>query len=141
MLLWLKVFHIVFVLTWYVGIFYLPRIFVNLASNRDNPQVYEYLLGMSHRLLRFMTVIAVPGVILGLILWLNYYWNSGPWMHVKLLLVFGVMYYHHLCFKIHKSFKNRTNTKSHKYYRIFNELPLILLIGIVWLAVFKTISL
>jgi putative membrane protein len=88
--LYVKAFHILFVASWFAGLFYLPRIYVNMAQE-TNPQVLERLLGMSFRLYRFMTILMVPAVVLGLILWLYYGVGKGPgsgWMHAKLFLVF-----------------------------------------------------
>lgn len=136
--LWLKVLHIVFVVSWYAGLFYLPRIFVNLAQNENNPIVYDYLLGMSRRLLRFMTIIAVPAVIFGLWLMIQFKIGSGMmWLHTKLLLVLFIMIFHASCFKIHRLFEQKKNTKSHVFFRWYNEIPLPLLLGVVALVILK----
>ena len=102
--LYVKAFHILFVASWFAGLFYLPRIFVNMAQE-TNPQALERLLGMSHRLYRFMTILMIPALILGLILWLYYGVGKGPgsgWMHAKLTLVFVLLGYHHACGSIFK---------------------------------------
>ena len=135
--LWVKTFHIVLITSWFAGLFYLPRIYVNLA-NEKNPEVYSRLLGMSDRLFRFMTILAVPAVFLGLVLFLGFGIGRGEvWMHAKLLFVFLVIGYHHACWGLLKKFRAGVNTKSHVWYRWFNEVPVILLLVIVALVIFK----
>ena len=135
--LWIKTFHIVLITSWFAGLFYLPRIYVNLA-NEKNPEVYSRLLGMSDRLFRFMTILAVPAVLLGLLLFLGFGIGRGEvWMHAKLLVVFLVIGYHHACWGLLKKFRAGVNTKSHVWYRWFNEVPVILLLVIVALVIFK----
>jgi len=135
--LWVKTLHIVFITSWFAGLFYLPRIFVNLADEK-NPEAYARLLGMSNRLFRFMTILAVPAVILGLTLWLVFGVGAGElWMHVKLFFVLLVIGYHHACWSLLKKFRARVNLKSGVWYRWFNEVPVILLLVIVSLVIFK----
>ena len=135
--LWTKTLHIVLVASWFAGLFYLPRIFVNLADEK-NPEVYKRLLGMANRLFRFMTILAVPAVLLGLILWLHFKIGSGEiWMHAKVLLVLLIIGYHHACWGLLKKFRNATNTKTGVWYRWFNEVPVILLLVVTALVVIK----
>ena len=135
--LWVKTLHIVMVTSWFAGLFYLPRIFVNLADEK-NPEVYARLLGMADRLFRFMTILAVPAVILGLTLWLLFGVGMGDtWMHAKLCFVVLVIGYHHACWSLLKKFRSGINTKSGVWYRWFNEVPVILLLVIVALVIFK----
>lgn len=135
--LWVKTLHIVFITSWFAGLFYLPRIFVNLADEK-NPEAYARLLGMSNRLFRFMTILAVPAVILGLTLWLVFGVGAGElWMHAKLFFVLLVIGYHHACWSLLKKFRARANLKSGVWYRWFNEVPVILLLAIVSLVIFK----
>ena len=135
--LWVKTFHIVLITSWFAGLFYLPRIYVNLA-NEKNPEVYSRLLVMSDRLFRFMTILAVPAVFLGLVLFLGFGIGRGEvWMHAKLLFVILVIGYHHACWGLLKKFRAGVNTKSHVWYRWFNEVPVILLLVIVALVIFK----
>jgi putative membrane protein len=135
--LWVKTFHVVFVTSWFAGLFYLPRIFVNLADEK-NTEAYARLLGMSDRLFRFMTILAVPAVLLGLTLWLHFGIGKGDvWMHAKLFFVLLVIGYHHACWSLLKKFRAGTNTKSGVWYRWFNEVPVILLVVIVALVLFK----
>lgn len=135
--LWVKTFHIVFITSWFAGLFYLPRIFVNLADEK-NAEAYNRLLGMSDRLFRFMTILAVPAVLLGLALWLYFGIGAGDaWMHAKLFFVLLVIGYHHACWSLLKKFRADVNTKSGVWFRWFNEVPVLLLVVIVALVLFK----
>ncbi len=135
--LWVKTFHIVFIASWFAGLFYLPRIFVNLAEEK-NADAQARILGMADRLFRFMTILAVPAVLLGLILWLYFDIGRGEvWMHVKLFFVVLVIGYHHACWTLLKKFRAGLNKRSGVWYRWFNEVPVLLLIVIVALAVIK----
>lgn len=136
-MLWLKALHIVMITSWFAGLFYLPRIFVNLAQETD-PNAQIRLQGMAHRLYRFMTPLAVIALSLGL--WLMFVYKIGlnqGWMHVKLLLVAGLVIYHLYCGKVLKRFLNNQNQRSHIYYRWFNEIPVVLLLIIVILVVVR----
>ena len=135
MYLWIKSFHLIFVASWFAGLFYLPRIYVNLAQE-SNPAATERLLGMARRLLRFTTMLAVPALLLGLWLWLGYHIQGG-WLHAKLALVVLTIGYHHACGAILKKFKAGTNKRSHTWFRWFNEVPVVLLALIVILVVVK----
>jgi putative membrane protein len=135
MYLWIKALHIVFIASWFAGLFYLPRIYVNLAQE-SNPAVLERLLGMARRLYRFTTILAVPALLLGLWLWLGF-GIKGGWLHAKLALVLLVIGYHHACGSLLKKFERGVNTRSHKWFRVFNEVPVLLLLAIVILVVVK----
>ena len=135
--LWVKTFHIVFITSWFAGLFYLPRIFVNLAEEK-NTEAYARLLGMADRLFRFMTILAVPAVLLGITLWLHFGIGRGDvWMHAKLFFVLLVIGYHHACFSLLKKFRAGINKRSGVWFRWFNEVPVILLVIIVALVLFK----
>jgi putative membrane protein len=134
-MLWIKAFHIVFIASWFAGLFYLPRIFVNLAQE-TNPAARDRLLGMARRLYRFTSMLAVPAVLLGLWLWLGYGFGGG-WLHAKLALVILAIGYHHACGSLLRKFENGLNKRSHKWYRWFNEVPVLLLTAIVILVVVK----
>lgn len=140
-MLWVKAFHIVFVASWFAGLFYLPRIFVNLAMvPPESVAERERLLLMARKLLRFTTLLAVPAVGLGLWLWLGYGIGRGPgngWMHAKLLVVLLVMGYHHACAAMLRRFVAGQSRRSHVWYRWFNELPVLLLVIAVVLVVVK----
>ena len=134
-MLWLKALHIVFVTSWFAGLFYLPRIFVNLAME-ENEVARARLLLMARKLYRFMTILAVPAILFGLWLWLGYGFRGG-WLHAKLALVIVLIGYHHGCGRLLKKFEAGGNTRSHVWYRWFNELPVILLFAVVILVVLK----
>ncbi|NLA51748.1 MAG: CopD family protein [Alcaligenaceae bacterium] len=134
--LWYKVLHIVFFASWFAGLFYLPRIYVNMARLQYDSEGYTLLLGMAKRLLRFMTVIAVVNLVFGLLLISKIGINHG-WLHFKLLLVFFVFVYHYACYVIYKRFRSGTNKKEHTFYRWFNEIPVLLMLIIVYLVIFK----
>ncbi len=138
-MLWIKTFHIVFVASWFAGLFYLPRIFVNMAQTQD-AQTQQVLLGMSRRLFRFMTILAVPAVILGLWLYVGYGIGRGPgngWMHAKLILVVLALGYHHGCGVLLRKFEAGRNTRSHIFYRWFNEVPVLILTAATAFVVVK----
>ena len=135
MYLWIKAFHIVFIASWFAGLFYLPRIYVNLAQE-TNAAVVERLLGMARRLYRFTTILMVPALLLGLWLWLGF-GIKGGWLHAKLALVILVIGYHHACGSLLKKFERGVNMRSHKWFRVFNEVPVLLLLAIVILVVVK----
>ncbi|PRY97480.1 putative membrane protein [Jezberella montanilacus] len=137
---WVKTFHIVFVASWFAGLFYLPRIYVNLAQAQDEACL-QTLVGMARRLYRFMTILAIPALVLGLWLFLEHYGvGTGPgnyWMHAKLLFVLLVLGYHHACGILLRKFEAGMNKRSHVFYRWFNEVPVILLIVVTALVVVK----
>jgi putative membrane protein len=134
-MLWIKALHIVFIASWFAGLFYLPRIFVNLAQE-TNAAATERLLGMGRRLYRFTTILMIPALILGIWLWLGYGFKGG-WLHAKLALVILAIGYHHACGSLLKKFEAGVNKRSHKWFRWFNEVPVILLLLIVILVVVK----
>lgn len=134
-MLWIKALHIVFIASWFAGLFYLPRIFVNLAQE-TNAAALERLLGMGQRLYRFTSILMIPALAFGLWLWLGYGF-AGGWLHAKLTLVVLAIGYHHACGSLLKKFARGANTRSHKWFRWFNEVPVILLLLIVILVVVK----
>lgn len=139
-MLWVKSFHLIFVTSWFAGLFYLPRIFVNLAIDDDGP-ARERLLVMARKLYRFTTILAVPAVLLGLWLFVGYGIGlRGPgngWMHVKLLLVLLVIGYHQACGSMLRKFERGANKRPEKFFRLFNESAVALLAGIVILVIVK----
>ncbi|MET0186694.1 MAG: CopD family protein [Achromobacter sp.] len=140
-MLWVKSLHIVFIASWFAGLFYLPRIFVNLAMvPADSAAERARLLLMAQKLLRFTTLLAVPALLFGLWLWLGYGIGRGPgngWMHAKLALVLVAIGYHHACGVLLRRFKTGANRRSDRWYRFFNEAPVLLLLAIVILVVVK----
>lgn len=136
-MLWVKTLHILFVVSWFAGLFYLPRIYVNLAQNQD-PAVQACLLGMARRLYSFTSKLAVLAVLFGLWLFLGFKLGQGQgWMHAKLLFVLVVIAYHLACGRLLKTFEAGRNARSHRYYRWFNEAPVLLLLIIVALVVVR----
>ena len=140
-MLWIKSLHIVFVASWFAGLFYLPRIFVNLAMvPPESVAERARLLLMARKLLRFTTLIALPALAFGLWLWLGYGIGRGPgngWMHAKLAIVLLAIGYHHACGRVLAKFEGRRNTRSHVWFRWFNEVPVLLLLAAVILVVVK----
>jgi putative membrane protein len=134
-MLWIKAFHIVFIASWFAGLFYLPRIFVNLAMETETVATARLLL-MARKLYRFSSVLMIPAVLLGVWLWLGYGFKGG-WLHAKLALVILAIGYHHACGSLLKKFENGANVRSHRWYRWFNEVPVVLLMAIVILVVVK----
>ena len=134
-MLWIKALHIIFVTSWFAGLFYLPRLFVNHAMVNDDATL-ERLSLMEHKLYLFMLPLAVLAIIFGLWLWLGY-GITGAWMHAKLVLVAGLIAYHAYCGKLMRNFKVRKDTHSHIWYRWFNEVPVLILFAIVILVVVK----
>lgn len=136
-MLTLKAFHIILVVSWFAGLFYLPRIFVNLAAVPDTHSAeYERLLGMARRLYKFVTPIGLGAVALGLWLWFGYGF-AGGWLHAKTLLVVILLGYHFYCGQLVRQFATGKNTHSHVWYRWFNEIPVLLLTVITLLVVLK----
>ncbi|MGH6610679.1 MAG: CopD family protein [Burkholderiaceae bacterium] len=134
--LWIKSAHLIFVISWFAGLFYLPRIFVNLATANDSA-TRERLLIMARKLLRFMTGLAVLALAFGMWL-LSYGVGVGAgWMNAKLALVLVVLGYHGWCAILYGKFARGENTHTHVWFRWFNELPVLLLAAIVILVVVK----
>ncbi|OWQ85323.1 hypothetical protein CDN99_22600 [Roseateles aquatilis] len=142
-MLWIKALHIIFVAAWFAGLFYLPRIFVNLAMvPNDSHAERERLLLMGLKLYRFSTMLMLLALVFGLTLWLHYGIGRGPgnyWMHAKLLLVLVAIGYHHMCRAMLRKFELLANRRSHKWYRVFNEVSVLLFAAIVILVVVKPI--
>ncbi len=136
-MLWLKTFHIFFVVSWFAGLFYLPRIYVNLAMvPAGGTAERERLLLMSRKLYKFVTPIGLLAVATGLWLWLGYGYGGG-WLHAKTSLVAVLLGYHFYCGKLLKEFAAGTNARSHVWYRVFNELPVLVLLAVCILVVVK----
>jgi putative membrane protein len=140
-MLWIKALHIVFVASWFAGLFYLPRIFVNLAMVAPGSDAERArLLLMAGKLLRFTTLLAIPALALGATLWLGYGIGRGPgngWMHAKLGVVVLALGYHHGCAAMLRKIRAGQPLRSHQFYRWFNEVPVLLLLAAVILVVVK----
>lgn len=141
-MIWAKTFHIFFVVSWFAGLFYLPRIFVNHANNKTNAH-HDLLLGMEYRLLKMMDFTLVLVLVSGTVL---LYFASGGfnkmyflqgWFILKLIMVVSLIMYHSWCKKIHSDFKAGTEQHSHVWFRWFNEMPVFILLGIIYLVLAK----
>jgi putative membrane protein len=136
-MLWVKAFHILFFTSWFAGLFYLPRIYVNLAMvPAESAAERERLLLMAGKLFRFMTPLGALAIGLGLWLWFGYGF-SGGWLHAKTALVIGLIGYHAWCGMLLAEFRDRSSTKSHVWFRFFNEVPVLALVVICILVVVK----
>ncbi len=137
-MLWIKALHIIFMVTWFAGLFYLPRLFVYHSTTTDTAGIERFKI-MERKL---FYGIMIPGAILTLIfgvwLWLGYGFN-GIWLHVKLTLVLILIAYHIYCGKLLLDFKHDRNRHSHIFYRWLNEFPVLILIAVVILAVVKPV--
>ena len=138
MLLWVKAFHIIAVVSWFAGLFYLPRLFVHHAMT-DDAATRERFKIMERKLYRgIMTPAMIATVILGAwMIYLNPGYLQMGWMHAKLTLVVLLIGYHHMCLKYLKAFRDDRNTRPHTFYRWFNEIPTVMLVVIVILVVVK----
>lgn len=144
-MLWVKSLHIVFVASWFAGLFYLPRIFVNLAMvERGSTAERQRLLLMASKLYRFSGVLAVPALGFGVWLWVAYWqlpgFGQGPgngWLYAKLGVVLLTVAYHHACGVLLRRFQAGSMARGHVWFRWFNELPVVLLLLAVVLVVVK----
>ncbi len=137
-MLWMKAFHIIFMVTWFAGLFYLPRLFVYHATCEDEPGLARFKV-MERKLFLIMTIGAVLTVLLGIGLlsagWEGY--AEGGWLHVKLTLVAGLIAYHVWLWFLMRGFRDDANVHGEGFYRFINEIPALLLVVIVILAVVK----
>src|SRR6185369_16676680 len=129
-MLFVKALHISLVVAWFAGLFYLPRIFVNLAMvPADSPAERDRLVLMANKLFKFMTPLGVLAILLGLWLWFGYGF-SGGWLHAKTTLVALLVVYHVHCGLVLKAFQNGRNTRSHVWFRFYNEMPVLVLFAV-----------
>ena len=135
-MLWIKALHISFMVTWFGGLFYLPRLFVYHAMADDKAGIEHFKIMERKLYFGIMTPGAVLTIIFGLWLWLGY-GISGGWMHVKLLLVLILIGYHFYCGKLVNDFKHDRNRHGHVFYRWFNEFPVLILFAVIILVVVK----
>ncbi len=140
--LWLKALHIIFMVTWFAGLFYLPRLFAYHAESSENNELTEILkhkfLTWQRKLFIIMSIGMVLTYVFGLwMLGVNTALFKMGWIHVKLTLVVLLTIYHFYCFSIHRKFREGNNTRSGKFYRLFNEIPALFLFGIIILAIVK----
>ncbi|MEE4299827.1 MAG: protoporphyrinogen oxidase HemJ [Pseudomonadales bacterium] len=138
MFLWLKAFHIIFVVCWFAGLFYLPRLFVYHAMTEDRATIEQFKI-MERKLYRFVTPFAVLAIALGLWMILlapEAYLRSG-WMHAKLALIVALVAYHVWCGRLLRQLRDDVSTHSHRFFRVFNELPVLILFPVVILVVVR----
>ena len=131
----IKALHIILVTSWFAGLFYLPRLFVNHAMVTDKATI-ERLELMEHKLYRFMTPLGILAVALGMWLWFGYGF-SGGWLHAKTTLVVLLIVYHLYCGRVMRAFAEGRNTRSHVWFRFFNEIPVLVLFVVVFLVMLK----
>jgi protoporphyrinogen IX oxidase len=137
-LLWIKTLHIFFVVSWFAGLFYLPRIFVNLALVAAPGAERDRLLLMAGKLFRFTNLLSAGAVAFGIWLWFGFGIGIGQgWIHAKLALVVCLLIYQHLCGRQLAELRAGASSHSHVWYRWFNEIPTVLLFAIVALVVLK----
>jgi protoporphyrinogen IX oxidase len=136
-MLLVKSLHIIFMVTWMAGLFYLPRLFVYHAQAEDRISIERFKI-MERKV---FWGIATPGAVLtvffGLWLWLGWFQGAGLWLHAKLALVAVLVGYHVWCGKLLLDFRHERNTHGHVWFRWFNEFPVLVLVGVVLLVVFK----
>ena len=135
-MLWIKAFHIIFMVTWFAGLFYLPRLFVYHALAEDQTSIERFKIMERKLFFGIMTPGALLTIVFGLWLWLGY-GISGGWLHAKLALVTVLIAYHAYCGKLLSDFKHDRNRHGHVFYRWLNELPVLILAAVVILVVVK----
>jgi len=138
MYLWLKALHVIFMVTWFAGLFYLPRLFIYHAMD-ENKQSFELFKVMEKRLFGIMTIGALLTVLFGTaVLVMNWsYFMSTIWFPVKFLFVLALFGYHYWCYRIMLEFRQERNQRSHVWYRWFNEAPALALIVIVIMVIVR----
>ena len=138
-MLWVKAFHIIFMVTWFSGLFYLPRLYVYHASSDDAISNERFKI-MERKLFIMMTIGGIGTSIFGLWMLFEYAflaYYTYIWLYIKLLLVIALVYYHVLCYNILQDFKYDVNVRDHVYYRLFNEVPVLFLFGVIIFVVVK----
>lgn len=137
-MLWIKALHLIFMITWFAGLFYLPRLFVYHALSSDAPSIERFKLMERKLFYGIMAPGALLTVVFGLWLWLGY-GLGGAWLHIKLALVAILIAYHVYCGKLLHDFKHDRNRHGHVFYRWLNEFPVLILVAVVVLAVVKPV--
>ena len=139
--MWVKAFHVIFMVTWFAGLFYLPRLFVYHAMiEPDDERGLARMKVMERKLYAIMTIGGVLTAIFGIWLLIDYAWavfSGDGWLHAKLMLVAILIAYHLYCGKIVKEFREDKNDRSHVFYRWFNEFPVLILVSVVILVMVK----
>ncbi len=138
-MVWVKAFHIIFMVAWFAGLFYLPRLFVNHALAEEDA-VKARLAQMESKLYRFIGPWMVLTIVFGAWLLIDYAWAAYAqmlWLHLKLALVAVLVAYHFYCGKLVRDFAQNRNRRTHVWYRWFNEFPVLILFAVVILAIVK----
>jgi protoporphyrinogen IX oxidase len=138
-MLWLKAFHLIFMVAWFAGLFYLPRIFVNHAMTEHHETSEQFKI-MERKLYRFIGPWMLLTLVFGFWMLYDYAWaayGKMMWLHIKLTLIAMLVGYHLYCGKLVKDFANDANRRSHVWYRWFNEIPVLILFAVILLAVLK----
>ncbi|WP_026375928.1 CopD family protein [Aestuariibacter salexigens] len=141
MILWLKALHIFVMLAWMAGLFYLPRLFVYHAMTTSQEAKQQFII-MERKLWWFVTPFAILTLVFGIWLIISYgaaWFAASTWLHVKIALMIGVYAYHFYLYKLLRDFAADRNRHGHKFYRVINELPVLVILAVVILAVVKPI--
>lgn len=133
----LKSLHLFFLISWFAGLFYLPRIYVNLAMKSSTSAEYQHLLIMAKKLYRFMMPWCIGALVCGLMIPAFSFGYRAGWIHTKIFCGILLLIYHVYCGKILKNFEHHSNNRSHKWFRIFNELPVLVLILAIYIVIYK----
>lgn len=139
-MLWIKALHISFMVTWFAGLFYLPRLFVYHAMSTDDISRERFKIMERKLYYGIMTPGAILTIVLGLWMLFDYAWAAygrQPWLHAKMLLVLLLVLYHLYCGKVLRDFKHERNTHGHVFYRWFNEAPVLVMFAIIILVVVR----
>ncbi len=136
-MLWIKALHIIFMVTWFAGLFYLPRLFVYHAMSEDSVSRERFKVMERKLYYGIMTPGALLTIVFGLWLWLGWFRGAGGWLHAKLALVAVLIAYHLWCGRLLREFRHDRNRRSHVWFRWFNEFPVAVLFAIVILVVVK----
>jgi protoporphyrinogen IX oxidase len=136
-MLWVKALHIIFVVTWFAGLFYLPRLFVYHAMASDAPSLERFALMERKLFWGIMTPGGVLTVVFGVWLWLGWFRGATGWLHAKMALVALLIAYHAWCWRLMRAFAQGRNARGHAWYRWFNEVPTLILFAAVFLVVLK----
>jgi len=136
-MLWLKALHLIFVVTWFAGLFYLPRLFVYHAMSEDAVSRERFKVMERKLFWGIMTPGGILSLTTGLWLWIGWFAGAGAWLYAKLALVLLLIAYHAWCGKLMLDFRRERNAHGHVWYRWFNEAPTLVLVAAVFLVVFK----
>jgi putative membrane protein len=136
-MLWVKAFHIVFMVTWFAGLFYLPRLFVYHAMTDERAGIERFKIMERKLFWGIMTPGAVLTILTGVWLWLGWFRGASSWFHAKIALVALLVGYHLWCWRLMREFAADRNRRSDVWLRWFNEVPIVVLIGVVLLVVLK----